>query len=114
MAAKPKPEGMSDADWNNRKTLVTGLAHYMSGKLYYVEKNYGKADTELRAALPMAESNANMKPEVLFFLGFANYQLKKPQDAANFYKACAAIKSQFQASAQKSLLGIKNEYRGIQ
>jgi hypothetical protein len=55
-----------------------------------------------------------MKPEVLFFLGFANYQLKKPQDAANFYKACAAIKSQYQAPAQKSLLGIKNEFRGIQ
>src|SRR5262249_31887273 len=77
MAAKPKPEGMGDADWNNRKTLVTGLAHYMSGKLYYLEKNYAKADTELRAALPMMETNADMKPEVLFFLGFSNYQLKK-------------------------------------
>jgi hypothetical protein len=114
MASKPKPEGMSDTDWNNRKTLVTGLAHYMSGKLYYMEKNYSKADAELRAALPMAETNAAMKPEVLFFLGFANYQLKKPQDAANYYKACAAIKSQYQAGAQKSLQGIRNEYRGIQ
>ena len=114
MAAKPKPEGMNDADWNNRKTLVSGLAHYMSGKLYYTEKNYAKADSELRAALPMAETNPNMKPEVLFFLGFANYQLKKPQDSANFYKACAAIKSPFQAGAAKSLQGIKNEYRGIQ
>jgi hypothetical protein len=114
MGSKAKPEGMSDADWNNRKTLVTGLAHYMSGKLYYTEKNYTRADTELRAALPMAETNATIKPEVLFFLGFANYQLKKPQDAANYYKACAAIKSQYQAGAQKSLLGIKNEYRGIQ
>ena len=114
MAAKPKPEGMSDADWNGRKALVTGLAHYMSGKLYYTQKNYAKADTELRAALPMAETNANMKPEVLFLLGFANYQLKKPQDAANYYKACAAIKSQFQAGAAKSYQGIKNEFRGIQ
>jgi len=114
MAVKPKPEGMSDADWNNRKALVSGLAHYMSGKLYYTEKNYAKADSELRAALPMAENNPNMKPEVLFFLGFANYQLKKPQDSANFYKACAAIKSPFQAGAVKSLQGIRNEYRGIQ
>ena len=114
MTAKPKPEGMSDADWAARKALITGLAHYMSGKLYYTEKNYGKADTELRAALPMAETNANMKPEVLFLLGFANYQLKKPQDAANYYKACAAIKSQFQAGAAKSYQGIKNEFRGIQ
>jgi hypothetical protein len=114
MGSQPKPEGMSDADWNNRKTVVTGLAHYMSGKLYYVEKNYAKADGELRAALPMAETNATMKPEVLFFLGFANYQLKKPQDAANYYRACAAIKSPFQTNAAKSLQGIKNEFRGIQ
>ena len=34
MSAKPKPEGASDADWTARKNLVTGLAHYMSGKLY--------------------------------------------------------------------------------
>jgi hypothetical protein len=114
MGSKAQPEGMSDADWNNRKTVVTGLAHYMTGKLYYMEKNYAKADTELRAALPMAETKAAVKPEVLFFLGFANYQLKKPQDAANYYKACAAIKSQYQAGALKSLQGIKNEYRGIQ
>jgi hypothetical protein len=117
MAAKPKPEGMSDADWIARKSLITGLSHYMSGKLYYTEKNYGKADNELRAALPLVESNtqiANVKPEVLFLLGFANYQLKKPQDAANYYKACAALKSQFQAGAAKSYQGIKNEFRGIQ
>jgi hypothetical protein len=114
MASKPKPEGVADADWQARKNLVTGLAHYISGKLYYTQNNFSKADAELRAALPLVESNAAMKPEVLFLLGYANYQLKKPQDAANYYKACAAIKSQFQASAAKSLQGIKNEYRGIQ
>jgi len=114
MAAKPKPEGIADADWQGRKNLMTGLAHYMDGKLYYTENNFAKADVELRAALPLVESNAAMKPEVLFLLGYANYQLKKPQESANYYKACAAIKSQFQAPAAKSLQGIKNEYHGIQ
>jgi hypothetical protein len=114
MASKPKPEGVSDADWTNRKNLVTGLAHYMSGKLYYTENNFGKADAELRAALPLVESNANLKPEVLYLLGFANYKLDKAQEAANYYKACAAIKSQFQALAAKNLQGIKNQYHGIQ
>jgi hypothetical protein len=114
MTAKPKPEGIADADWLARKNLVTGLAHYMDGKLYYTQNNFAKADVELRAALPLVETNAAMKPEVLFLLGYANYQLKKPQEAANYYKACAAIKSQFQPSAAKSLQGIKNEYHGIQ
>jgi len=113
MAQKPKPEGVSDADWTNRKNAVTGIAHYINGKLYYTENNFPKADTELRAALPLVENNAAMKPEVLYLLGFANYKLEKPQEAANYYKACAAIKSPFQLPATKNLAGIKTQFTGI-
>jgi tetratricopeptide (TPR) repeat protein len=113
MNQKPKPEGMSDADWINRKNLVTGVAHYINGKLYYTENNFPKADAELRAALPLVENNAAMKPEVLYLLGFANYKLDKPQEAANYYRACAAIKSPFQAQAAKNLAGIKTQFTGI-
>jgi len=111
MASKQKPEGVSDADWTNRKNLVTGIAHYMNGKLYYNETSFGKADAALRAALPLVD--ASLKPEVLYMLGFANYKLEKPQDAANYYKECAALKSGFQATAAKNLLGLKNQYHGI-
>ena len=38
MGQKPKPEGVADADWTARKNLITGLAHYMSGKLYSQRK----------------------------------------------------------------------------
>jgi hypothetical protein len=113
MNAKPKPEGMTDADWTARKSLVLGLAHYMSGKLYYNETKYSPADQELRAALPLLESNAALKAEVLFLLGFANYTLERPQDAANYYKACAALRSPFQATATKNLAGIHAKYQGI-
>jgi len=113
MGQKPKPEGVNDADWTARKRLVTGLAHYMNGKLYYNEANFAKADQSLRAALPLVESNAALKPEVLYLLGFANYKLEKPQDAATFYRECAAIKSPYQATAAKNLLGLKNQYQGI-
>jgi hypothetical protein len=113
MGQKPKPEGLSDADWTARKNLVTGLAHYMNGKLYYNEANFAKADQALRTALPLVEANAAMKPEVLYLLGFANYKLEKPQEAANYYRDCAAIKSPYQALAAKNLLGLKNQYHGI-
>jgi hypothetical protein len=112
MAQKPKPEGASDADWTARKNLITGLAHYMSGKLYYNEEDFAKADVELRAALPLVESNADMKPEVLYLLGFANYKMKKLPDAAGFFKDCAAIKSPYQATAAKNLEGVRNQSRG--
>lgn len=111
MAQKPKPEGVSDADWTTRKNLVTGIGHYLNGKLYYNETNFAKADQSLRSALPLVD--ASMKPEVLYLLGFANYKLDKPQEAANYYKECAALKSGFQATAAKNLLGLKNQFHGI-
>jgi tetratricopeptide (TPR) repeat protein len=113
MSAKPKPEGVADAEWTARKNLVTGLAHYMNGKLYYNESRFAQADQALRSALPLIEANPTLKPEVLYLLGFANYKLDRPQDAANFYRACAAIKSPFQATAAKNLKGIQAQYTGI-
>jgi lipopolysaccharide biosynthesis regulator YciM len=111
MASRPKPEGVSDADWTKRKNGVTGVARYINGKLYYNETNFAKADSELSAALPVADPA--LKAEILYMLGFANYKLDKPQDAANYYKACAAIPGQFQALANKNLTGIRTQYHGI-
>ena len=113
MAQKPQPEGVADADWNTRKNLVNGVAHFLDGKLYYEESQFARADQELRAALPLVESNEAMKPEVLFLLGFANYKMEKIQEAVDYYRACAAIKSPFQATANKNLAGIKRQYTGI-
>jgi tetratricopeptide (TPR) repeat protein len=115
MGSKPKPEGVSDADWTNRKNLVTGLAYYMNGKQYSVEAKYPQADKELRSALPLVEGNANMKAEVLFLLGFANSKMgtEKQQDAANYFRACAAMQSPFKAQAAKNLAVIQQQYRGI-
>jgi len=111
MAAKAKPEGIADDAWTARKNGVTGVARYINGKLYYAETNYAKADAELRAALPVVD--LRLKAEVLFMLGFANYKLEKPQDAANFYKACAAIPGPMAAQANKDLAGLRTQYKGI-
>jgi tetratricopeptide (TPR) repeat protein len=119
MSAKPKPEGTSDADWNSRKNTIVGLAHYMSGKLYSNEGKLAQADQELRKALPLIESQPALKPETLFMLGLANYKLAagKPdraQDAANFFRQCAAVSTgAMQTQAAKNLKSIQTEYRGI-
>jgi len=57
--------------------------------------------------------DARVKAEVLFMLGFANYKLDKPQEAANFYKACAAIPGPMAAQANKDLAGLRTQYKGI-
>lgn len=113
MAAKPAPQGISEADWAARQKAVIGIARYLNGKLYYSEKKYPDTDRELRAALPLVEGNAAVKPEVLYMLGFANFSMEKPQEAANYYKACAALPGPMQAQAAKNLLAVKAKYTGI-
>ena len=105
MAAKPAPAGMSEADWTARRNNLTGLAHYLSGKLYYGDKNYPDTDRELRAALPLMD--AALKAEVLFMLGDANFNLKKPQEAVTYFRACAALPGPMQAQATKNLQALK-------
>jgi hypothetical protein len=39
--------------------------------------------------------------------------MDKIQEAANFNRECAAIKSPFQAQAAKNLAVIKSQYRGV-
>ena len=111
--SKPKPDGVSDADWQNRKNTILGLAHYMPGKVYYNQKKYGPADKELRAALPLVENNASLKPEVLFLLASSDYKLENPVDALKYFQQCAAIKSPYQAQAAKNVTVIKTQYRAV-
>lgn len=113
MNSKPKPEGVSDADWAKRKSLITGLGHYMSGKLYFSQNKFGPADKELRQALPDVEGNAMLKAETLFHLALANYKMEKIPEAMKFNQACAAIKSPYQAQAAKNLAVLKSQYRAV-
>jgi len=113
VSTKPKPDGVSDADWENRKKFMGGLAHYFAGKAYYAQKKWGPTDKEMRAALPDVESNATLKPEVLFYLGDSNYHLENAAEALKYFQACAAIKSRFQAQAAKNVTVIKSQYRAV-
>jgi hypothetical protein len=113
MGSKPKPEGVADADWTKRKNTILGLAYSMNGKQYFNEGKLAPADQELRKSLPLVEQNLALKTEVLFYLGLANYKMEKAQDAVNYFKACAAVKSPFQAQANKNLIAIRAQYHGI-
>jgi hypothetical protein len=113
MGSKPKPEGVAEADWAKRKNAILVYAYSTNGEQYFNEGKLAQADQELRKALPLAEDNGAVKTEVFFYLGLANYKMKKAQDAYNYFKACAAVKSPFQATANKNLVAIKAEYHGL-
>ncbi len=61
LAAKPKPEGVSDADYTARKNQITGLAHYLSGKLYAAENKHAQGRYRAARGAPGARSVAEAR-----------------------------------------------------
>ncbi len=109
MDTKPVPPGASEADWAKKKTTLSGLAHFYAGSTLYNQKKLAAADKELRAAIPLVEGNEQLKAATLFYAGLANYDMKNTADATRFLQQCAAIKSPFQAQANKNLVVMKGQ-----
>lgn len=119
MNSKPKPANVSDADWEKVKANALGRAQWMAGVAYMSQGKLVQADHSLRAALPHIQGEPNLLAEALFNLGVANYRMgdsaggdqARIMDAFKFTKECAAIRSRFQATAQKNLQAMQNKYR---
>lgn len=106
---KPKPDGVSDDDWNKKKKMLTGLAYFMSGSTLFDQKKLPAADKALRAAVPLVEGNDQLKAATLFYAGLTAYNLKNYTDALKFNQQCAAIKSPFQAKAAANVKAIRGQ-----
>jgi len=110
LASKPAPAGMSEADWTKKKDLMLGLGYWMQGVTYSLQNKFAPADAALRKALPLIESNKQLLPGALFYLGLANYKMEKIPDALKFFNQCAATPSPFQAQARKNIAAIRTQY----
>jgi hypothetical protein len=116
---KGPPEGVAAADWEKKKTVSIGMAHFLAGMTHANQKKHAETDKELRLALAGIRDNPQLAAPALFYLGVANYELgkrgkgdtKRILEAFNFTRDCAAIPGPFQASAKKNLAGIQAEYR---
>jgi tetratricopeptide (TPR) repeat protein len=109
MNTKPKPQGVSDADWTKKKNTLSGVAHFLSGSTLYEQNKFPAADKEVRAAIPLVEGNDQLKAATLFYAGLANYKMNNVTDALRFNQQCAAIKSPFQAKANENIRVMKSQ-----
>jgi len=116
MSSKPKPEGVSDADWEKRKNLMTGLGYWYSGVTLGNQSKFPETDATLRKALPLVQDNDQLKAQALFYLGLANYKMGEPKkdkkylaEALKFNQQCAAIKSPLAGQAAKNAAVIKQQ-----
>ena len=115
-ASKPKPEGVSDADWATWRTQIAGRANYVMGITYAALDKWAPTDRALRAALPDLNASPEMKAETLFYLGLANYNLaeagdtQRARDALHFSDQCAAFPGPYQARARANAKAIRGRY----
>jgi outer membrane protein assembly factor BamD (BamD/ComL family) len=108
--SKPKPENLSDAEWEKQKETLTQQSHYMTGMIHLSQEQFGLADKGLRLALAAGKMSETMRATVLTSLGWSNYKTKNIPDAIKFYTQCATIPGPLQNPAAQSAASIKNEY----
>jgi hypothetical protein len=74
---RPKPEGVAEAAWERSRNASLGRGYWIAGVISAQKNKYADADRNLRAALPLIQSDENMKGLALFHLGVCNYQIGK-------------------------------------
>jgi hypothetical protein len=111
-----KPEGMTAADWERKRTNLLGRGHWIAGIAHSEKNQYAEADKDLRAALPAIQGNDSMAGPALFYLGIANYQIgkltldkKRVLEAASFSEKAAAIAGPFAEQAWRNVAAMKKE-----
>lgn len=112
----PKPEGMSAADWERKRSAGLASGLWIAGVVEAEKASYYDADRDLRAALPLVTGNDARKAAALFYLGMANYHLgkmtlKKAQvlEAVQFSQQAAAIPGPLAQQAWHNAQVMKDE-----
>ncbi|MCC7176148.1 MAG: hypothetical protein IT159_13235 [Bryobacterales bacterium] len=98
MSKASKPEGVSDADWNTKRSVALGHGYYAIGMANAASNRFFEVDKALRAALPYIKGNPGMYGPALFHLGIANFQLgvqtnnkKRVLEAASFSEQASKV-----------------------
>jgi hypothetical protein len=118
MRTKTKPEGVSEADWDSRKTTMLANGYYFAGTLSAAgaRPSFPDCDKYLRAGLPYITKQAGMAGTTYFYLGLCNYQLSKLtqdraklQEAQKFSEQSAGMAGPMQQQASRNAQIMKQE-----
>ncbi|MBK9171017.1 MAG: tetratricopeptide repeat protein [Bryobacterales bacterium] len=109
MATRPKPEGMTEVAWAQKKANYTGRAHWMIGRMQVDQGEYGKAIRSLSLAMPALREMGGPVASALFYIGWAHYRNGDYDAAIRYYQQCAKMRSPLQAQAVRNLSVIESE-----
>jgi hypothetical protein len=116
LRTKAKPDGISDADWNNKKSALNGRGYYIAGVASCLLEIWVDCDKNLRSAVQIVGNQPAMGGPAYFYLGTANYQISRLtnsratlQEAIKFTQQAAGIAGPMQEQARQNAYAMQQE-----
>jgi tetratricopeptide (TPR) repeat protein len=103
----PKPEGLSDEQWAQQKSLQKGLALSSLGQVNIEKKDNTQAVQNLKAAAPLLKSDDGSYARNQYRLGFALLNLKRNAEAKEAFTQAASVNSPYKGPAMEKLKAIE-------
>ena len=101
-----KPEGLTDEQWTQQKSLQQGIAWSSIGQARLQRKQNTQAVEAFKTASPMLKSDNFNYARNLYRLGFAYLNLKEMAEARAAFADAASVDSAYKGLAQEKLAGI--------
>jgi tetratricopeptide (TPR) repeat protein len=101
--AAPKPEGATDEQWAQQKSLQKGLALSSLGQVNIERKDNALAVENLKAAAPLLKPDDGSYARNQYRLGFALLNLKRNAEAKEAFTQAASVNSPYKALALEKL-----------
>ena len=98
-----KPEGLTDEQWAQQKSLQKGLALSSLGQVNIEKKDNVQAVENLKAAAPLVKSDDGSYARNQYRLGFALLNLKRNAEAKDAFTQAASVSSPYRGPAQEKL-----------
>lgn len=98
-----KPEGETDEQWAQQKSLQKGLALSSLGQVNIAKKDNLQAVTNLKAAAPLLKPDDGSYARNQYRLGFALLNLKRNAEAKEAFTQAASVNSPYKALALDKL-----------
>jgi tetratricopeptide (TPR) repeat protein len=103
LGTAPKPEGVTDEQWQQQISLQKGLALSSLGQVNIQKKDNAQAVENFKAAAPLLKSDDGSYGRNQYRLGFALLNLKKNAEAKDAFTQSASVNSAYKALAQAKL-----------
>jgi tetratricopeptide (TPR) repeat protein len=101
--AAPKPEGVTDEQWAQQKSLQKGLALSSLGQVNIEKKDNAQAVANLKTAAPLLKPDDGSYARNQYRLGFALLNLKRNAEAKEAFTQAASVNSLYKALALEKL-----------